>query len=133
VSNLLALVIEDEYDLSVVFGQAVEAAGFEIEIIRSGDRALERLSATVPDLVVLDLNLPRVPGTEILRQIRADARLAKTRVVVVTAFQNLARAVKDEANWTLLKPITFGQLRELAVAIGSDALPGRQPAGEASQ
>jgi DNA-binding response OmpR family regulator len=133
VSDLLALVIEDEYDLSVVFGQAVEAAGFETEVIRSGDRALERLSAAVPDLVVLDLNLPRVPGTEILRQIRADARLAKTRVVVVTAFQNLARAVKDEANWILLKPITFGQLRELAASIGSGALPGRQPAGKVSQ
>lgn len=132
-SDLLALVIEDEYDLSVIFGQAVETAGFRAEIIRSGDKALERLAATVPDLVVLDLNLPRVPGMEILRQIRADARLAKTRVVVVTAFQNLARAVKGEADWILLKPITFGRLRELAASIGSGASPGGQPAGEVNQ
>lgn len=117
----LALIVEDHHNLSIVFAQAVEEAGFETEIVRSGDKALERLAATVPDFVLLDLHLPKVLGTEILRQIRADPRLAKTRVAVITAYQNLARAVKGEADWILMKPITFGQLRELAAGIGPDA------------
>ena len=61
-----ALVIEDEYDISIIFARALRQAGYETSIVRSGDTALAWLSAEVPDLVILDLNLPRLPGTEIL-------------------------------------------------------------------
>ena len=84
-SKPLALVIEDEYDISIIFARALREAGYEADFIRSGDTALTWLAAEVPDLVILDLNLPRVPGPRILEHIRGDARFEKTRVIVATA------------------------------------------------
>jgi DNA-binding response OmpR family regulator len=118
-SELLGFVIEDDQDLSVIFSEALQAAGFKTEIITSGDKALERLSNVVPQVVVLDLHLPRVAGMDILHRIRADKRLNNTRVIVATAHPRMAESLRDEADLVLLKPISFSQLRDLAAILGS--------------
>jgi two-component system response regulator AdeR len=118
-SELLGLIIEDDEDLSVIFSEALQAAGFKTEIIQSGDKALARLAVTAPDVVVLDLHLPRVAGMDILHQIRADARLVGTRVIVATAHPRMAESLRDEADLVLLKPISFSQLRDLASILGT--------------
>jgi DNA-binding response OmpR family regulator len=117
----IALVVEDEYDISLIFAKALQAAGYEAEIIRAGDTALTWLRAETPALVILDLQLPRVPGTDILRFIRAEPRLAKTRVIVATAYSNLAANLQDKADWVLIKPVNFGQLRDLAARFSPGA------------
>lgn len=110
-----ALIVEDEYDISVIFAKALEAAGFETEVAHAGDTALERLSSAKPDVVVLDLNLPNVPGAEILQRIRADARLTDTKVIVATAYPDLADVdIHDDADCVLCKPVSFSQMRDLA-------------------
>jgi CheY-like chemotaxis protein len=109
----LALVVEDHVDIAATFSEALRANDFETEVAHSGDRALERLAVTTPSLVILDLNLPRVTGADILHHIRTDARLAKTRVIVATAYPDMARELKDEADLVLYKPISFRQMREL--------------------
>jgi DNA-binding response OmpR family regulator len=110
----IALVVEDEYDISLIFARALQSAGYETEIVRSGDTALTWLRAATPNLVILDLQLPRVPGTQILHYIRTDPRLADIRVIVATAHPNIAAALQDRADWVLIKPVNFGQLRDLA-------------------
>jgi two-component system, NtrC family, sensor kinase len=110
----LALVIEDEADLAEIFSLALESAGFSPEIIRAGDRARERLAEVVPEVVVLDLHLPRIDGDELLRQIRADARLERTRVIITSADPLMAEALDGEADLVLIKPISYAQLRDLS-------------------
>ncbi|MBN1979173.1 MAG: response regulator [Anaerolineae bacterium] len=110
----IALVVEDEYDISLIFARALQSAGYETEIVRSGDTALTWLRAATPNLVILDLQLPRVPGTQILHYIRSDPRLTDIRVIVATAHPNIAAALQDRADWILIKPVNFGQLRDLA-------------------
>jgi two-component system response regulator QseB len=112
-----ALIVEDHEDSAFIFAEALKVAGFETEVIHFGDLALERLAATAPDVVVLDLHLPRVGGPDILRQIRADARLAKTRVIVATAHPQMIESVRDDADLTLVKPVSFTQLRDLAARL----------------
>jgi two-component system copper resistance phosphate regulon response regulator CusR len=125
-TNPTALIVEDEYDISIIFAKALQAAGYETEITRSGDTALTWLSAATPDLVVLDLQLPRVPGTEILHRIRADPRMAETHVIIATAYPHLAQSLRDEADHILIKPVNFGQLRELAMRFSPGASVDRQ-------
>jgi DNA-binding response OmpR family regulator len=122
-SKPLALIIEDHLDAATIFSEALKAADFETEIIRSGDVALERLTNTVPDMVILDLNLPQVPGSDILARIRADTRLSKTCVIVATAHPQLADNVQGEADLVLLKPISFTQLRGLATRLSASDSP----------
>jgi two-component system cell cycle response regulator DivK len=123
--SLLALVIEDDEDLSAIFAEALQAAGYEAEIVRDGRQALERLAQTKPHLVVLDLHLPHVEGTSILAQIRNDQRLAQTRVVVATADSRMAEMTRKKADLVLIKPISFSLLRDLTARFKSIASPNQ--------
>jgi CheY-like chemotaxis protein len=112
-----ALVVEDNEDQADIMAKALEVAGFEVEIIASGTQALARLEAVVPDLVILDLNLPGISGTGVLLQIRADPRLAEISVIVVTVEPQAADTVKHLANLVLDKPVDFMNLYNLAACM----------------
>jgi two-component system cell cycle response regulator DivK len=112
-----AMIIEDNEDLAIIFAEALQAAGFDTGIIQDGDTALARLETSVPNIIILDLHLPHVSGEDILKRIRADERLAGTRVIIATADPRMADMLKDRADLVLLKPISFGQLRDLAARL----------------
>ena len=120
-SKPTALIIEDDVGQSIVFAEALKAGGFETEIIRDGEIAIQRLSAITPEVIVLDMHLPHVSGMDVLRQIRADDRLAETRIIVATADAAMAQEIREQADLVLVKPISFKQLRDLAVRMGSVA------------
>lgn len=113
----LALIIEDDYDASTIFATALQVVGFDTEIISSGEQATIRLGTVTPDLVILDLHLPRVVGTDILNQIRADERLKDTLVIVASADARMADMIRPQADLVLLKPTTFSQVRDLAARL----------------
>ena len=116
-TNSLALIIEDDPDLATIFAEALRGAEFKTEIIRDGKAAINRLNTVIPSVVVLDLHLPFASGKEILKHIRADARLTDTRVILATADSSLADTLQAQVDLILLKPISFGQLRNLAARL----------------
>ncbi len=116
-SEHLALIIEDDEDLSEIFGQALSAAGYTIEIIRDGFTAQERLKQVAPTVITLDMHIPHITGDIILEQIRADERLSHTRVVVTTADAQMGESSRGIADLVLIKPITFSQLRDLTARL----------------
>jgi DNA-binding response OmpR family regulator len=113
-SKPTALIIEDEKDISVIFAKALHAAGFETQITHTGDAAIEWLASNVPNVVVLDLHMPHVAGTEILQHIRREPRLEAVNVIVATAYPHMAETLHDSADWIFFKPVSFAQLRDLA-------------------
>ncbi|MEW5868810.1 MAG: response regulator [Chloroflexota bacterium] len=117
----LALIIEDEIDLSTIFSEALKAAGYATEIISDGHQAVERLKAdSIPYLIILDLHLPGVDGKGILKEMRADPRFDKTRIVIASADAAFAQTLQKEAFFVLLKPISFSQLRDLTQRLHPD-------------
>jgi CheY-like chemotaxis protein len=110
----LALIIEDDESLATIFALALQMAGFETEIVRGGKAALARLAEITPVLILLDLHLPQVAGHDILRQIRADERLAESKVILATADALRGESLRSEVDLVLLKPISVTQLRDLA-------------------
>jgi len=110
----VAFIIEDTEDIALVFGTAVDRAGYEVVTIYDGALALEHLAETVPDLVILDLHLPEVSGEKILKYIRSDSRFESTKVILATADSILAEKLAGDSTITLQKPISFTQLRQLA-------------------
>ncbi|MBI3162736.1 MAG: response regulator [Chloroflexi bacterium] len=110
-----AFVIEDDEDLSNIFAEALIAAGFEVETIRDGALAQQRLKEAEPELIILDMHLPHVDGATLLKQVRADERLKGTRVLITTADALLGEYYRDEADSVLIKPVSFSQLRDLTV------------------
>lgn len=109
-----AIVVEDYEDLAFVFSEALKSVGYTTEIITDGAVASQRLEQVVPDVVILDLHIPNVSGEKILRQIRADERLKRVRVMIATADAQFGENLRPLADLVLLKPVSFGQLAELA-------------------
>jgi two-component system phosphate regulon response regulator PhoB len=79
------LLVDDERDLLSVLDFNLRAAGFETILATRGEEALLALRRRIPDLVLLDLMLPDIPGTEVCRRIKADARTRHVPVVMLTA------------------------------------------------
>ena len=112
-SKPLALIIEDDFDLSEIFSAALERDGFETEVVRDGKMAIDRLSGIAPAIVLLDLHLPHVSGVTILQKIQATEHFAKTAVIVTTADAQQADGLRGTADLVLLKPVSVDQLRDL--------------------
>lgn len=112
-----ALIIEDNPDQAMVFNKALEVAGYITEVIHDGAIAQQRLKETLPAAIILDLHIPNIPGEKLLVQIRGDSRLSKSRILLATADALLAEKLRNQADFVLLKPISFAQLSLLAERI----------------
>lgn len=112
-----ALVIEDDEDLSAIFKKALQTAGFEVEAILDGQVAEQRLKEIVPSLIVIDMHLPHVAGSTLLKQIHANEAFSKTRTIITTADNVQAEIYRDMATIVLIKPILYSQLRDLSARL----------------
>ena len=111
------LLVDDERDLLSLLDFNLRAAGFETLLATTGEQALAMLRRRVPDLVLLDLMLPDVSGTEVCCQIKADARMRRVPVVMLTAKgEEVDRVVGFEigADDYVTKPFS---VRELALRL----------------
>ncbi|MDL5351030.1 response regulator transcription factor [Microbacterium sp. zg-YB36] len=76
------LIVEDEPDLADPLAYLLRREGFEVDIAEDGHRALELFQANGADIVLLDLMLPGIPGTEVCRQIRTTSAVP---IIMLTA------------------------------------------------
>ena len=112
--NTLALIVEDDEDLASIFAEALRGVGFEVEHVADGKAALARLkSGTVPYLVLLDMHLPYISGADLLADIKNDERFNETTIIITTADARMGETYGDQADFVLVKPISFVQLRDL--------------------
>ena len=116
-STPFGLIIEDDPDLSDIFSEALKAAGYETETILDGKIAMRRLDEITANVIILDLHLPNVSGATIFERIQSDEKFKNTRVVICTADAIMAETFRDESDFVLVKPISFGQLRDLSARL----------------
>jgi DNA-binding response OmpR family regulator len=80
------LVVDDEPIVREILARYLEREGCVVEVAEDGERALERYEATAPDVVLLDLMLPRIDGLEVFRRMRANGRATpRAAVIMLTA------------------------------------------------
>lgn len=111
----LALVVEDEKPLRIIYEMVLKEIGFTIIHAADGQQAIEVLKETTPDMVILDMLLPRVNGTTVLDYLHTTPHLQKTRVVIISAHHqfNQVGLLRSEDEF-LLKPIHPKDLRNAA-------------------
>ena len=130
--NLILLVEDNPSDEKLTL-HAFKNCGVEnrIEVVRDGAAALDFLFArgafanradlALPALVLLDLNLPKVDGLEVLRQLRAHERTRVLSVVIMTASaedEDILKSYMEGANAYVRKPLEFGRHAEAARSVG---------------
>jgi len=78
------LIVEDETALLYALQAQLQVDGFQVEGVIDGEQALEKLKHFKPDLIVLDIMLPKVDGWGILNRVRTDVRLVNIPVIIIT-------------------------------------------------
>ena len=94
------LIVEDERDI----------AGYHTELALNGQAALERLATGQPDIVLLDLSLPRTSGGTVLRTMKNDPRLKHVPVIVITGHSAMSDTLPVEPELVMHKPVSPEQL-----------------------
>ncbi|HEV8535647.1 MAG TPA: response regulator transcription factor [Candidatus Limnocylindria bacterium] len=86
----LVLVVEDDPALGDVILTALRDDGLEAKLAHDGDEAMRDVDDLSPSVIVLDLMMPKRDGFSVLRELRADGRISRIPVVVVTAIFGLS-------------------------------------------
>jgi len=79
------LIVDDEPNIVVPLEFLMKREGYEVAVAADGEAALAAVAQGAPDLVILDVMLPRMSGFEVCRQIRADARWRGLKILMLTA------------------------------------------------
>jgi len=86
----LVLVVEDDPALGDVIVTALKDDGLDAKLAQDGDEAMREVDELNPAVIVLDLMMPKRDGFSVLRELRADGRIARIPVIVVTAIFGLS-------------------------------------------
>lgn len=79
------LVVDDEPNIMLSLQYLMKQAGYQVRLARDGEEALAAVAASPPDLVLLDINIPKRNGYEVCQAIRADDRFKSVRILMLTA------------------------------------------------
>ena len=86
----LVLVVEDDPALGDVIVTALKDDGLDAKLAQDGDEAMREVDELTPSVIVLDLMMPKRDGFSVLRELRADGRISRIPVIVVTAIFGLS-------------------------------------------
>jgi DNA-binding response OmpR family regulator len=79
------LIVDDEPNIVTSLEFLMRREGFEVDIAADGEQALRAVGRIVPDLVLLDIMLPRLNGFEVCEKLRSDPRSSHVKIVMLTA------------------------------------------------
>ena len=121
------LLTEDNPESRYLFCFILTKAGCEVVQAGNGVEALEKVKNLVPDLIIMDIQMPEMDGYETVERMRKDARLAKVPIVGLSAFAmatDREKALKNGFNGYIEKPIELDTfVRELASYVPAIAMP----------
>ena len=118
-----ALVVDDARVAAATIAQALQLLGYETEVAYGSRPALESLARRIPDVILLDINMPGVDGMEVCRHLRREPRTAKTVIIAMsseTQAETVNLAYKAGADVFLSKPIEIDALERTLKSFFAD-------------
>ncbi|MCK5219047.1 response regulator [bacterium] len=103
------VIVDDDASILELFHDVLEGAGFKVQIFMRGWEALQAVSRERPDLVILDIMMPRVNGFEVCQILKENPKTRSIPVIFLTALSHqeaLRRAAEGGADDFLVKPCT---------------------------
>jgi DNA-binding response OmpR family regulator len=104
--NSLVLIVEDDLRLQRVLSEKLKREGWKVAVAVDGEEGLRRIGQNKPNLVILDLRMPRMSGFEMLEELRKKLTPAELPVIVLTNYGeegNISRATELKADCFLVK------------------------------
>ena len=104
------LVVEDDEDIALAVQRSLRMEGYEVRIAEDGEAALDAASAFSPDLVILDLGLPKLDGIEVARRLRTDGDVPILMLTARDALESRVEGLDSGADDYLVKPFERQEL-----------------------
>src|SRR5919112_1794615 len=105
------LLVDDDPNLLVLLADQLRADGFEIQTARDGEEALRRLDGGWPDLLIVDMMMPRMDGLTLAREVKARADLPIIVLSAIDAGDSKADLLEEVAEDYITKPFHYPELR----------------------
>jgi DNA-binding response OmpR family regulator len=105
------LLVDDDSNLLVLLADQLRADGFEVATARDGDEALRRLRTSWPDLLIIDMMMPRMDGLSLAREIKSQADLPIIVLSAIDAGDSKADLLEEVAEDYVTKPYHYPELR----------------------
>ncbi len=105
------LIVDDDPNLLVILAEQLRADGYEVQTARDGDEALRRLAASWPDLLVIDMLMPRMDGLTLAREVKARADLPIIVLSAIDTADSKADLLDEVAEDYITKPYHYPELR----------------------
>ncbi len=108
------LIVEDNSDWRELLGMILGRLGYEVFMAACGEDGVQKASATQPDLILMDLGLPKMSGDEATVRIKSDSATKDIPIVIQTAFSmgpSVERAIKAGAVDIMHKPISIADIQ----------------------
>ena len=118
--KFLILVVDDSADNVAILSLDLQGQGYRVVTATNGEEAISVASATLPNLILMDISMPRLDGLGATRRIREKEALRDVPVIAVTAFgtEGFQRAAYDAGVLGYLtKPIDFGRMHQLVARL----------------
>jgi DNA-binding response OmpR family regulator len=80
------LVADDEEHIVMILKDSLEFSGFQVITAYNGEEALERVEKDAPDLVVLDIGMPKLDGWEVCRRLKSNEKTKQIPIIILTAY-----------------------------------------------
>jgi CheY-like chemotaxis protein len=114
------LIAEDNDELRALFAKVLTQDEFQISVAGDGEQVIALLEHRLPDVLILDLGMPKISGLEILRYVRTLDDGARMKVIVVTGnAQAQSLPEMADADLLLIKPVSTRDLREFSARLVS--------------
>ena len=107
------VIVDDEPNIVMTLEYAFKKNNFEVYIARDGSEALEILESVIPDIILLDIMMPKVDGYQTLKIIKENNKLKQTKVVFLTAknkASDIEEGLKLGADKYLTKPFSIKKI-----------------------
>ena len=118
----LALVVDDSMLMRYTVSRFLEERGYTVESATNGVEALEVLARVRPDLIVTDIQMPKMSGSELISQVKARPEMASVPIIIVASRSSGSDESEKRANFTIYKDINIEeQLTKALKALGKVA------------
>ncbi|MBE9561468.1 MAG: response regulator, partial [Proteobacteria bacterium] len=104
------LVIDDELEVRKVLHNYLTKQGYQVEMAESGEEGLKLAKKVLPDVIILDVMMPKMDGWEVLSYLKSDKELVSIPVIILSMMEDKTVAYSLGASDYLIKPITREQL-----------------------
>jgi two-component system chemotaxis response regulator CheY len=125
--SVVALVVDDSMLIRHTVCRFLEERGFTVESATNGQEALQALKRVRPDIIITDIQMPKMSGSELITAVKSEPALAGIPIVIVAGKRSGFEQTEKRANYTILKDIDIeDQLaKALQAVLGVKAAKGQ--------